>query len=88
MKRTKLNPVSDKRKGQLRIYSYERKAFLAAKPVCEICHRGRSVDVHHRRGRWGRKLLDRTFWTAVCRPCHDLIHSNPRRARELGYLER
>lgn len=86
MKRTPLRKVSDKRRQQLRLYSQERKAFLADKPVCEICHRGRSFDVHHRRGRYGRSLLEREHWLAVCRSCHELIHSNPQRARTLGYI--
>lgn len=87
MKRTPLRKISDKRRSQLRIYAHDRKAFLAEKPVCEICHQGRSIDVHHRCGRYGRSLLNRKHWMAVCRICHDFIHSNPKRARELGYLK-
>lgn len=86
MKRTRLKPVSDKRRSQLRIYSQDRKAFLAEKPICEICRRGRSIDVHHRRGRYGRSLLEREHWLAVCRTCHEEIHRNPRRSRTLGYI--
>lgn len=86
MKRTPLRKVSDKRRQQLRLYSRDRKAFLAGKPICEICHRGCSFDVHHRRGRYGLSLLDQEDWLAICRSCHDEIHRNPRRARTLGYI--
>jgi hypothetical protein len=85
MKKTKLKAVSDKRRAQQRIYLVDRKAFLAQRPICEICQRGRSVDVHHRRGRYGRLLLDRTEWIALCRTCHDLVHSNPKWARAEGH---
>jgi len=32
-------------------------------------------------------LNDELTWMALCRPCHDMIHKNPKRSREEGYLK-
>jgi hypothetical protein len=42
-------------------------------------------DVHHK-GKRGKNYLDKTLMVAVCRECHNWIHENPGKARELGYL--
>ena len=78
--------VSKKRAKQGRAYSTQRKAFLLARPVCEVCKTARSQDVHHMRGRHGTNYLDETTWCAVCRTCHDWIHTHPREAKARGLL--
>lgn len=88
MKRSPLKPVSDKRQAQLREYTKLRRNFLKACPVCEVCQKGKSWDIHHKAGRIGKRLLDQFYWLAVCRTCHDLIHSNPAWAREQGFIVR
>ena len=45
-------------------------------------------DIHHVQGRAGLLLFDIRHWLAVCRSCHDFIHANPKRAHELGLLEK
>lgn len=45
-----------------------------------------SNDIHHVKGRVGSNYLDESTWLAVSRFSHDWIHSNPKRARELGLL--
>lgn len=74
------------------IYGKERRAFLMLHPLCDACReidptkqRG-STDVHHRHGRTGKNYLDQSTWLAVCRPCHDWIHTHPGQARAKGLL--
>jgi hypothetical protein len=54
-------------------------------PICEVCGKAKSTDVHHRKGR-GRFYLDVDSWLSTCRSCHDRIHSSPIWAREKGFL--
>lgn len=44
-------------------------------------------DNHHMRGRLGPLLLDERFWLAVSRPGHDWIHTNPKEAEKLGFID-
>jgi len=85
MKRSRLRQVSIKRRAELKEYTQLRKLYLRQNPACEICDKRRSIEVNHKAGREGKKLLDQTFWLAVCRTCHDWIHDNPKEAREKNY---
>ena len=90
-RKTRVRSVSLKRAAQQRLYSQDRKAWLAVRPWCERCakERGipvRSTDVHHTRGRAGRLLCDVRHWVALCRGCHDWVQMHPREARQAGYL--
>jgi hypothetical protein len=82
-----MKQVSDKRRAQLAQYSREKKTFLVKHHTCQVCNRRRAFDVHHRKRREGKLLLDKNFWLAVCRVCHEKVHSEPRWAREMGYLQ-
>lgn len=47
---------------------------------CEFCHKDVAVDVHHceQKGMGGSKTKDHIEnLLGVCRPCHDLLHSEP-----------
>lgn len=59
--------------------------FLQELPICEVCGKSKSQDVHHKKGR-GKYHLDVETWLSTCRPCHDRIHTSPIWARENGYL--
>jgi hypothetical protein len=72
-----------------------RRAFVArilgARPDCEANITGictwRSVDVHEvLRRSAGGDIVDDGNVKALCRPCHDWIHTHPREARRLGLL--
>lgn len=52
---------------------------------CQGCRR-LAQDLHHKAGRNGANLTDKTKFMAVCRIHHDHIHANPAIARERGYL--
>ncbi len=85
--RKPLPRVTPKRAKQNREYSVRRKAFLLAHPYCMAqCFGSRSCDVHHKAGRLGGNFLNESTWIAVCRSCHDYIHTHPKEARALGLL--
>lgn len=97
-RRTRLRPMSEKRRAMLD----ERRAFVASvlqeRPRCEAgepigtcdgkhrCARD-SVDVHEVKTRArGGSILDADNVIAVCRRCHDWIHANPAASLRLGLL--
>lgn len=92
MKRTPLRRVSKKRRAEAVIYNAKGKGFMEANPLCNACWKifGRlpypSTDRHHAALR-GPNYLNEETWIAVCRECHDWIHSNARAARVLGLLK-
>ena len=86
MKRSRLRSVSPRKKAQLEEYFPRARAFKKRHPVCQVCDRRKTKDVHHKAGRLGKNLLDETTWLAVCRCCHDFIHNNPGKARACGLL--
>src|ERR1043166_6735729 len=89
MKRSPIRKVSKKRKSELALYAKKREKYLLDQPWCEIgapgCRR-KSVEIHHSNHREGKRLLDKKFWWAACRHCHDFCHQNPGIARQKGWL--
>ena len=81
-----MNPVSDRRREEAKVYAAKRKAFLAARPKCQVCWKAKSKDVHHRAGRHSGNYLNESTWLAVCRHDHDWIHAHPKEARANGWL--
>ena len=85
-RKTPMKRMSKRRQTESKIYSKKRAAFLAERPVCEICGVRASTDIHHVGGRAGGLYLDETHWLALCRPDHDFLHRKPRLSREMGYI--
>jgi hypothetical protein len=85
-RKTRLRPVSTKRRKALKVYSSLRSEFLDKFKVCIVCVDKASTDIHHMDGRHNARLNNTLLWLPVCRRCHDLIHANPSWARENGYL--
>lgn len=86
---TRLAAQSSKRKADASIYRVLRQTFLAEHPYCQIQALGcllASRDVHHTAGR-GKNLNAVETWMAVCRSCHDWVHSTPSVARAKGWLK-
>lgn len=85
-----MRKVSLKRKQQLSDYKFARIRYLIAHPMCgvEVMCGGasRARDIHHKWGRNGDRLLDEAYWVGSCRDCHNWIHANPAKAKELGLL--
>ena len=76
-----------KRSRRMREYKKAREEYLHEVFFCEIC-RDIATEIHHRAGRIGRNLTDKNNFLAVCKPCHALIHSEPKLALEKGWSEK
>lgn len=77
--------VSEKRAGELQEYAKLRKEYLQLYPACEIdeCNL-KSVEIHHMKGRENDRLLDTTYFLAVCRKHHEDIHADTQWAKDNG----
>jgi len=85
LKRTKINPVSDKQLKRLALYRKERTTFLTENPRCQKCG-DKATEIHHKKGR-GIYTTDVSTFMSICRKCHTWVHMNPELSRGLGYLE-
>ena len=84
-RKTPLRRVSKRRSKEMKEYGILRKEFLEKLPICEVCMKAKSTDIHHKEGR-GKHYLNVDTWLSTCRMCHDKIHREPAWAREKGYL--
>jgi len=82
------NKLSGKRKEQMAEYLKEAIKWKKEHPKCEInlpgC-KGNTSDVHHTRGKEGKRLLDKTHWKAACRHCHTIITEKSSEAIKQGH---
>ena len=85
----KIPKVSKKRKVEQLQYQVLRTEFLS-KPENKICPitKRPTTDVHHKFSGKDRAkyFLDVSTWLAVSREGHNWIHNNPKKSRELGFL--
>lgn len=88
IRRTRLKPVSDKRRGQKANYLEGRARFLAENPMCQCCGNASATDCHHKTKKDGARLTDWENIMTVCRDCHSRIHRNPEWAYREGFLVR
>lgn len=77
---------SKKRIAQEKEYSKIRVSFLKENPICQVCGKKNSTEVHHTNERHNERLLNVEYFLAVDRDCHMHIHENPKWATEKGYL--
>lgn len=75
-----------RRRLALKAYKSARAEFLAEHPRCALCGE-RGTEIHHKRGRLGPLLTDKSNFLAVCLPCHERIEANPEWAYENGLKE-
>lgn len=85
-KRYKIPQFSKKRAAQNQQYSKARKEFLTENPICQVrslpgCDYYAS-EIHHKAGRVGDNLTDKSNFLATCRYCHQKIELNPEWARK------
>lgn len=74
MKRSKLKPVSPKRRERLDEAAAAIEALrLVVGWQCEWCQRHRDTDPHHVGGRIGNLLADTDYIVLLCRLCHTAI---------------
>jgi hypothetical protein len=80
---------SDKKKTDDALYTILNRKYLKDHERCEIntasCT-SVATEVHHTAYRTGTNYLDTNTWKASCRACHQWVHSNPKEARDLGFL--
>lgn len=97
----RLNPLakrSEKRKREDVEYRKFKAERMARKQLCEACFYGVPIsdctryptDLHHivPLSAWPAGRMVASNMLCVCRPCHDWIHNNIKRATELGLLKR
>ena len=87
--RKPVKPMSKTQRHRIAKYSLVRAEYLAERGTCEakipgVCT-GRATDVHHRAGRVGDLLTDKSNFLAVCRECHNEIEMRPEWAKEKGF---
>lgn len=84
---TRLAAVSRKRRRELAEYRRLRDAFLAGHRVCEFpgCYAPSRV-VHHKRGRFGARLVDVDWWAAACLFHNDYAETNTGHSLAVGWL--
>lgn len=90
--RTPINKRSEKRAAEERLYTTIRKVFLSQEKnkLCGVNVVGctfRATDIHHVKGRHGKRLLDKNYFLPSCRSCHTWIGNNPSEARAMGYIQ-
>lgn len=94
MKRTRIRPVSSKRRQRDASYPKQREAvFERGGGVCEFsgwdwatnCHRP-MVDVHHIAGRGGKDPHRLSNLIGLCREHHAKAHEDPEWAYEVGLM--
>ncbi len=82
----RINPFSDNKLEEMATYRPLRNEYMYKHGFCEFkgCHR-LSNDLHHKKPR-KTHLCDVTVFMAVCRSCHDWIHSHHNQSVTMGYL--
>lgn len=86
MKRSRIRPISKRRAQELAIYRERRKVFLIKRRWCSVFKYQRSTQVHHMKGRTGKRLLDERFWLAVSWKGQLWIHENVRESIKRGWI--
>lgn len=79
----KIRPLSKKREKENKEYLEKRLKFLEGK-FCPVTG-DKATQVHHKKGRIGKLLLDEEFWLAVSAKGHKKIEENPEWAKKMGY---
>jgi hypothetical protein len=73
-------------------YGKAAKDYLAKFTICsslwpdDLCM-AISTEVHHKKGRAGKLLMDQKHWLPVCAKCHSRIHAQPALAEKYGNLD-
>lgn len=76
---------SKKRAEQEKIYNARVKVWIVGKK-CVVFTKEKATQNHHRKGRWGKLLLDERYWLPVSDAGHKYIHAHPEWAREKGFM--
>jgi len=96
-KKQPIRKVAKKRSQEIAEYNPKRDKYLKENPYCEGCmwmrkngypnhHISRSNQLHHKKGRENRVLLEIKWWMAMCQTHHDFIDDFPAESEERGWL--
>ena len=84
-----IKTFSDKRLKQMAVYRKNRDKYMKENQICEVddCN-NKSNQLHHKKGREGKNLIDVKYFMACCGICHPRrIHETEVNwAKEKGYL--
>lgn len=83
-KKSAIPPFSQKQLKRLETYSVARSEYLTDNPNCQVCGTEAS-EIHHKKGKIGELLWNKTFFLSVCRQCHTKIELNPYWAKENNF---
>lgn len=83
-KQSYIKPRSAKRAAEEREYLKRRDKYLTLHPECERCSLPAN-QIHHKKGKIGKLLINVMYFMAVCPDCHHWIENNPLKAKEEGY---
>ena len=85
LKRSPIKRKSEKRKLTEQEYKKKKELYLSLNRQCERCSK-HAIEIHHKNGRTGNRLIDEEYFMSICRDCHVFLHENPILAREKGWL--
>lgn len=85
----RINPISEKRKKDMKTYAVLRAEKLAENPVCQMRLEGctwTATEVHHSEKR-GVNYLKKESFISACRSCHTQVEEklSAAEARKLGF---
>jgi 5-methylcytosine-specific restriction endonuclease McrA len=88
VKRSRVNPVSDRRRKRDAVYPERRRqVWERSGGVCEFCQAAELGSVHHLAGRGGSDDPHRLGnLIGLCEPCHRRAHGEPEWARSVGLM--
>jgi 5-methylcytosine-specific restriction endonuclease McrA len=89
VKRSRMKPVSDKRRKRDAVYPERRQqVWERANGMCEHCGMAPMGEVHHIAGRGGPHPDPHRLenLAGLCSPCHARVHREPEWARSVGLM--
>ena len=87
MKRSRMRPVSDKRRKRDAVYQARRlQVWERGEGICEHCRAAGMGEVHHLAGRGGPDPHRLENLIGLCGRCHARAHAEPEWARSVGLM--
>jgi 5-methylcytosine-specific restriction endonuclease McrA len=87
VKRTRMKPVSDKRRKRDAVYPARRQqVWERGNGMCEHCGMAPMGEIHHKAGRGGADPHRLANLAGLCPPCHARAHAQPEWARSVGLM--
>ena len=84
----KIAKISNKHFEALKEYRIVRDNFMKQNPSCQANLKGctkKATDLHHKKGRTGKLLIDTKNFMSLCRSCHNKIEDGGEWVYETGF---